>query len=604
VADAFTSGLQYARVKSVARWAADHVRLPGSARSERYDPSITPWYVPVLETLADDNVRTVSVVGPVQSGKSVVGEIAVCFWIATSNGDILWNWPTDGKSGDRWTKRIERTLRACSPVGSLWPRERSKDSKGLVVFPVSNLTVQGIWNPDNLDSDSVRYLVNEEVHAWDPGRLPKAYARCTAFWHAKIVNISNPGVEGDQLHAAFLDGTQEVWEVKCPGCGEHHAMRTYFDAHRPELGGIRYDADGCRRDNFDYDYSRLAPTIRYAWPCGHETPEDLHSRRALSMSGRYRALNPGAIGHRSFNLSAAAVDYIPWLQLIREKHAAIRAMKRGDIEPFKRFRQERDAEFWAPEDRPTVDVVVTSPDRVKDRDGLAERVVRFGAVDVQRGMVLTEGDHPHHWMVVRDFDALGNSLLVFEGRIETESDVTQTLRDLGVEPRHVVVDSGDGDTTTAVYRFCLARGFHAVKGGNQAFYSHSDGSRRIFSEERPLCLMLGVPPVSPDEPLAEPQFVLYSKHGLRERLAWLRSSKDVRWEVPSDVSETYKRHLAAEERRERLHPRSNEITVEWVRLQRRNDLLACECMIALLAEMAGLIGAGVYAEEQVEEAAE
>jgi hypothetical protein len=596
VAEAFAAGLKRATITSIAAWAAEHVRLPGSARSERYDPSITPWCVPALETLLDDTVRTMTLCAPVQSGKSVVGEVAVCYWLANSAGDIFWNWANDGAADARWIKRIERTLLACQPVADLWPRERSKDTKGLVVFPVANLTVQGVWNDANLDSDSVRYLVNEEIHDWEPGRLAKAYNRTTAFWHAKILNISNAGNEGDQLHAAFRDGTQEAWEVRCPGCGEGHVMRTWFDRHHPEYGGIRYDSDACRRPNGEYDYAKLGPTIRYSWPCGHETPDELHARRALSLSGRYRARNPGAVGHRSFTLSAAAVDYIPWLQLVREKHAALRAMKRGDPEPFRRFRQERDSEFWKPEDRPTVDVVVTSPDRVKSRDGLVNRAVRFAAVDVQRGMVLTEGDHPHHWMVVRDFDALGNSLLVFEGRIETESDVTQSLRDLGVEPRHVLVDSGDGDTTTAVYRFCLSRGFHAVKGSSQAHFAHSDGSRRIFSEERPLCAMLGADPTHPDEPLAEPQFILYSKHGIRERLAWLRSSQEVKWEVPSDVSETYKHHLAAEERTERLHPRTNETVVEWVRLDRRNDLLACEAMIGLLAEMAGLIGAGVFAE--------
>jgi hypothetical protein len=572
-------------------WAEQHVRLPGSARSERYDSSITPWGREPLNRATSGECRIVTFIKPVQSGGSVCGEAAICFWLATeSGGDIQYNWADDGKSRDRWDKREERILKACVPVMERAPsgdKQAGYWKKGQIIFPHCNFIMQGVFNPDNLDSDSIRFQINEEVHAWEPGHLQKAYNRTTAVWNSVIFNISNAGNKDSQLHQAFLSGTQQHWEVKCPGCGQYHVMQTRWDHRKPQLGGLRYDSEGCKLPDGGYNYNKIESTVRYQMPCGYEVRCEPRARKALSQNGRYGApQNHGAIlSHPSFTMEAVSVDYIPWLKLIQEKHDALRAMKYGDPKPYLRYVTERECRFWDDEDRPVMGAIVLNSTIKKNRDGMPNRKARFGALDRQRGS-LAKGELPHWWGVIRDVDEQGNSLLVWEGKLLTDEEAADVMKRHEVRPQCVVVDSGDD--TTHVYQFCLRHKFSAIKGSSEPSFSHPDGSRKIFSPERPLHLMLNAPRVSED-PLNEPLFWFYSKSGIRERLHWLRNGGAVKWEVPGDVSDDYKAHNESEELRERKL-RSGETISEFIQVKPRNDLYVCEGYCAMLMEMAGFIG--------------
>jgi hypothetical protein len=207
-------------------------------------------------------------------------------------------------------------------------------------------------------------------------------------------------------------------------------------------------------------------------------------------------------------------------------------------------------------------------------------------LDRQQGH-LGKGELPHWWGVIRDFDAGCNSLLVWEGKLLTDDDAAAIMFDHVVKPSCVAVDSGDD--TTHVYQFCLKHGFNAVKGSGEANFAHPDGSRHIFSPEKPLHSMLSIGPTRED-PAEEPLFWFYSKYGVSERLHWLMGAEGSKWEVPADVSEDYKEHMESEELRERKVPRTNEVVKDWVQIKKRNDLRYCEKIIAMMAEMAGLIG--------------
>jgi len=58
--------------------------------------------------------------------------------------------------------------------------------------------------------------------------------------------------------------------------------------------------------------------------------------------------------------------------------------------------------------------------------------------------------------------------------------------------------------------------------------------------------------------------ILYSKQAIRDRLAWLRSSGVASWEVPTDVSDDYQRHMQAEEQQEFRHARTGEVFHVWL----------------------------------------
>jgi hypothetical protein len=536
------------------------------------------------------------------SPESLAGECALCAWIARGRGgDIQYNWSDNEAADRRWDKRIEKILRATRPVAALWPADRNKAKRGSVIFDRFNLTCQGVLNEDNLDSDAIKFQINEEVHSWEPGRLEKAYNRTTAFLDSCVrFNISNASKHGDQLHQAFLSGTQQHWEVRCPGCGNFHAM--HAQNHKDgKPGGLRYDADGCRRENGAYDYNKLAGTVFYEFDCcGYRLPDDKKAREAVSLTGRYGdPRNPGApLTNRSTTFEAVAVHYIPFIELIQQKHSALRALKHGDPSLWWQYLAERECRFAnRDEDRPIVGQVVLTPKLKKNRDGLPNRVVRFAALDRQAGSI-GKGEVPHWWLVIRDFDANANSLLVWEGKLLTDEDAADTIRRHDVLPGCVVADSGDD--TTHVYQFCLRHGYNAIKGAGEASFAHPDGGRKIFSFEKPLHAQINLPPTQRD-PLKEPAFFHYSKSGIRERLHWLRACTN--WAVPSDVSDDYKSHMESEELRERKHPRTGETIQEWVQVRKRNDLFVCECYCGLLAEMCGLLGVPAVTAQQEERTA-
>ncbi len=413
LADIFHDSIPQTGVRSAVKWSEKNVRLIGSARAEQFNSSLTPWTRKPLEDACSGECSHVTFVKPVQSGGSAAGECALCFWIGTeSGGDIQYNWENDDKAGQRWEKRIEKILLACKPVRDRSPameKHAGKWKKCLVLFPHCNLTVQGVFTENNLDSDTIRFQLNEEIHNWEPGTLQKAYNRTTAVWNSIIFNISNAGVKNDQLHQALKTGTDQVWEVKCSGCGTYHAMRAKWEDDKPELGGLRYDSKNSKMEDGTYDYNRLAETIFYQMPCGFRFQDDPIYRRELSLTGRYsEPRNKGALLRKpSYSLEAVSVDYIPWVNLIQEKHEALRSLSLGDPTPYIKYIQERECGFWDPEDRPIVGKVVTTKSLSK-RDGLPNRVCRFGSLDRQIGK-LSAGEFPHWWAVIRDFDALGNS---------------------------------------------------------------------------------------------------------------------------------------------------------------------------------------------------
>lgn len=320
------------------------------------------------------------------------------------------------------------------------------------------------------------------------------------------------------------------------------------------------------------------------------------------MSGRYGTpQNLGAhLSNRSYTLQAVSVDYIPWLKLIQEKHESLRALRYGDPEPYKRYLQERECKFWNSEQRPVMGKITLNSKLTKNREGLAGRFARFFALDRQQGS-MRDGELPHWWLVIRDAMENGDSQLVWEGKCLTDEDAVGVVKEHGCIMRCGVADSGDD--TTHVYQFCLRHGINAIKGSGEDFHRHKDGSRKIFSEEKPLHSMLNAPPTfqyklqkidgevrlapHPDEPL----FWFYSRVGLLDRLAWLRGKDSiVKWETPGDVSADYKSHMEAWELEMQQTGKSKQLVGVWKQVRKRDDLNKCEQYIAMLMEMAGLIG--------------
>lgn len=584
-------------------FARDFLRLERSALSKSFDPSITPWNCePIRRATVCPYTRIVDYCKPVQSGGSVAGEAVLVWWIKFARGFLQYNWSNDKRARERWDSRVKQVLEDCGPVAAkLSALALHEATNGEVDFGNVFFRMQGAFVSDNLDSDTVNLQLNEEVHSWQPGHLMKAHNRTTAVWNYKVFDVSNAGKVGDQFHQSCCAGTLQWWEVKCPGCGLYHRMQTRWEENRPDLGGLRYDADGARRPGGYYDYNKIKDTVHYQFPCGYKMQDDIMLRRQCSDSGRYSDPdNKEADGtHRSYSYDAVTVHFIDWMQLIKDKHNALRARKNGDLAQWIKYVQERECKHYDPNDVPLGGSISLTLTAKKSREGLPDAdKIRLFALDRQQGKA-SEGEFPHWWLLIRDFafrPEETESLLVYESKVDTDEEVIAILTGHNVKMWQGCADSGDD--TTHVYLFCLKYGINAIKGADKVFYSHG-GTLRVFSPERPLHQMMNRPPKYPYRRVVqngvvrvipdyrEPMFWLYSKAGIRERLHWLRTY--TKFGTPGDVSQSYREHMEAEERVVTKNARTNEETVVYKQLRDRNDQYVNECYIAKMVDMAGRI---------------
>jgi hypothetical protein len=612
-------------------WAEECVKVFG-VKGERFISANTPWTRYPIE-LCDKigTVNSITFVKPVQSGGSVVGEIAACRWIVIGFGAIQWNWDTDDFALHRWDTRIEKILLACKAVADRWPRQADKAKKCLVVFPNLSLHVQGVFNPHSLDSDSIPFQINEEIHKWKPGHLDKAYRRGTACAFPIRLNISNAGDEKDQLHEKFESGTKQYWEVKCPGCGLFHIMRLQFDERRPDLGGLRYDSDDCRREDGTFNYNKLLPTLRYQMPCGYLVQNDPAERRRLSDTGRYSAPhNDGATpGDISLTYDAVTCHNIEWLDLVKEKHAAFRALKSGDIEPFRKFMQERECRFFSREYQPFQGQIVISSGVHKRREGLKDRAGRFWKADWQQGYK-HKSELEHFWLVIKDVDPLCNDLLVFEGMVSSENELVATLEEYdAIEHGAGLVDCSKN--TKHLLEFCYRNRFNAIMSNESHrgnFLHREDNVRRFYDEGRVICGQLNVPPIyesiatedgyAPDP--REPLIINVNKGGMIANHFFIREHKQrvleaekeiakkekrsprvvdpgefIECVIPGDVSEDFKAHYESWIRISKPPEKNKKEIVnsgveKFMQIREADHMLICCAGIDMLKDYTGLLG--------------
>ena len=480
-----------------------------------------------------------------------------------------------------WDKEIEQILRRSIHYQNLIA-DRFKARKGLVILPNCSLSVQGVFAEGALDSDTVPNQVNEEIHAWKHGMLAKALGRGDACDFPIRFNISNAGVEGDQLHAAFKDGTMQQWEVVCPHCGNpnheankvRHIMRVRWDERHPEFGGLWYDYEKAKREDGSYDYNVIDSTMVYKMPCGGVIHNDIAERRALSMSGRYsEPFNTGARpGIHSMTYQAVTCHTMDWVNIIKRRNNALAARRMGDEESYKKYVQEVECEFYSESKIPFVGNIITTAAAQLNRIGLPDEIGKIWAADWQQGFK-NLGELTHYWLAIESVMADCSSQVIYAGKVEDEMELLTVLRDHGITNE----DGGgifDGfvdasKNTKHILSFCYRSGINAVMGNasGKGLWKWPDGSYQYYSPKKFIYKELNMPTKYPmvmtregyvEDP-AEPFIIMYSKAGILKNHFFLREFKGnvlhnkpdaapdeyIERVIPEDIGEDYLNHHEA-----------------------------------------------------------
>ena len=101
----------------------------------------------------------------------------------------------------------------------------------------------------------------------------------------------------------------------------------------------------------------------------------------------------------------------------------------------------------------------------------------------------------------------------------------------------------------------------------------------------------------------EPEFWNVSQAGCLDSLAHRRGRKDIKYEIPEDISEDFKAHFLPWRMEEFRVAATNQVELRWKKASDKapDHLFMCACYLSLWSEMAGI---GTDLVEETKEAAE
>jgi phage terminase large subunit GpA-like protein len=570
LAQGIRDGIKLAFSGTILDWAETNVRFPSSDRASRFDRQVAPWMNDVLLAVTNDADTQVFLRASTGAGKTTMMETLACFIVAQKPGPTLFVGQTDDMVKDWTESRLLPIFRECEPVRELFPQDRHALRKTTILFPHMVLFAGGA-NMTNLQEKSMRYCIGDEVWRWKDGMIKELKARHHDRWNRKTFLCSQGWSSEDESEREWDSGTREVWGWTCPKCNEW--QRYIFDA-------IKFDQ--IKNTDGEMQWDLVQDSVKMTCEhCEAEFADTAANRRELSSAASFRALNPNPVrGHRSFEVPAYAVWWIPWFSIVKEFLEATDAKSNGNLEPLKQFVQKRKAQTWQEEvvsDLPEISAGDFAKVDYFDGQKIDAEHRRFLCVDKQRD---------HFWFVIRAFRVDGSSMLLAEGKILTW-DAIQTLQaQYKVNPRAVVIDAGYD--TPLVYEQCARNGWTASHGSGQDGFYHMDNGRRI----RKFVSKIETAVAGSDNLRAF--YFFFSNEGIKDKLSALRQPDAApKWETPRDASNDYRAQMVAEMKKDVINGKTKQIEQRWVKIGgRANHLWDCECIALASAMLAGVLPVG------------
>jgi phage terminase large subunit GpA-like protein len=563
----------------VVEWCEDNVvaipdsPLPGPFRSER-----TPWIAEGLRICADPEVRLVTVLASIQSGKTLLARLLSCHIAARAPGPTLILQDNDQNARDFNLTALRPLWDNCPPVKARLVPEMDRSST--IQFETMTAWVLGAHNDKNLQRRAIRWLIGDECWLWPKGHIGEASARVTAFgWLGKRLFMSQGSTAGDDFDVLWQSTDQRDWNFRCPSC-DHLQPWLWEQVRFPDEART---ADG-------WDKTKVAQGTTYeCLKCRERLPDKAGTRHACNAKGTFVATSPGT-GSGKVGLHWNSLASMSWGELAVLSIEAQESFDTyGDESPRRIFKQKRLAMPWADEGGAMVSDVKAADYKIADawpeeawlsvnngkvtllaskpdKAGLTDLPLRTMGIDVQRG---------HFWAVVRSWSSKGESRLRWFGKVESWAGLEAIAKEQDVNHALVGVDSGD--QTQMVYAECGKRGWKATKGSGQSDFAVGQNRRRFYSDP----LAVSVPGLR-----GRVRLYTYSNLALKDILHAQRIRRLHTY--PIDTSSEYVDQMDAEVR---VKDRKSGKPM-WILPQGKKDNHAhdCECIALLMAVRCGVVG--------------
>lgn len=450
--DSFFDGFRTPPNITVDKWADEFRILPSESSSSpgEWKTSKTPYLREIMECLSPQHpARQVVFIKGSQIGGTEVGINWASYVIDLAPAPMLIVQPTL-QLAERFSKqRLAKSFNQM-PVIQKKLGGKSRDSGNTIFskeFPGGMLMLGGANSAAALRSMPVKYLFCDEIDAYpadvegegDP--LGLAIARTETFYWAKIFLNSTPTISGaSKIELAYEDSDQRVFEIPCTECGEFQPIEWEF---------IKWEKDA--------DGQPLAETAALCCRhCGCLIPES--KKKQFLGRGKWRPTNPGN-KTPGFRLSSlyAPLGWYSWARAVKEF-----AKAQGNPDRLKTFVNTKLGQAWEEQGEK---LEFTELEKRAERypaqvpDGV---LVITAAVDVQPDRLELEilgwGKNRESWLL--EYRKIPGS---YENQ-ETWKMLDGALAKVWTNrhgQRFVVqgcfVDSGDGNSTLAVYRYTKKR---------------------------------------------------------------------------------------------------------------------------------------------------
>lgn len=469
--DAWTSNfLKYLRIRQpqpLSMWADEHRVLAQGASPEagRWRTSRTPYFRQIMDAVTDPKVSEVVVCSGVQLGKTELLLNAMCYYIQHEPSPILLVEPSEDLVVQLGRERVDTMIKASPSLRQLFGFSEDLKVKsgvlsgGIKRFAGGYIKMASAASPSGLISRPIRIVLCDEVDRYparpDGNAIDMAIGRTTNFMDRKILITSSPGaLASSEVWRRLGACARYEYRIPCQHCGEPLVwswQMVKWDKTADSVG----DATTARME-----CPKCGGIIRDAGPA---SSVQLADGEWVLVSG-----DPAA-GRLGFHVSGLLSPWMPLRGIVSEWLAANQAR---DIDRLRTFIQDRLAEPW--DDRPPAWREYVASEKSRFEDSPDHSTIRFltAGVDVQRDRIEVSvwgfGVNLESWAIVH---------VVFTGD-PLSSELWARVREFLLSPIETAdgrqgivfaacIDSGDGYSTQAVYRFCAPlekRRIVAIKG--------------------------------------------------------------------------------------------------------------------------------------------
>lgn len=256
-----------------------------------------PHLVEPLQAIRDPRVRLVSIMGAVQTTKSLIADIVVPYWIEHDPGDCLWLLEDDKKAREYADRAINLIKSVPEIAAMLDDVDRSDNTRTYLKFRHMKVLMCGL-NAGNVQSMSWRYVINDEtwLHPFD-GLIRQAMDRTKQYPDThKIILLGQGGVEDDDHDTEHKKTDQRELHWACPSCGRYQPFE--LSRLRPDefpvpklrgsYAGLSWDTNDVTRPGGKWNFEELDKTAHHkCYFCDFRIEDRPEVRRRLGESFRY-----------------------------------------------------------------------------------------------------------------------------------------------------------------------------------------------------------------------------------------------------------------------------------------------------------------------------